>query len=239
MYSFDSRIRYSETDVDSRLTIKSLIDYFQDCSVFHTEKIGGGIKHLQSRGLGWMVAAWQIHIYELPVLGDPVTTSTWPVNFGMTCQREFTMCRPDGSKLAEADSLWFMYDFKQGGPIHLPEDEIAKFDDDVAEGLGLPKTRMSIKAKGEGAKAEPILVGSEFLDSNNHVNNANYINFAYAASEMKGTPSQIDVIYRNPATLGDTIVPVVHAGAEQPEGTVTVELLSEQGDVYSVVRLHA
>ena len=34
MYSFDSRIRYSETDADGRLTPEKLIDYFQDCSTF-------------------------------------------------------------------------------------------------------------------------------------------------------------------------------------------------------------
>ncbi|MCH4053770.1 MAG: thioesterase [Atopobiaceae bacterium] len=237
MYSFEGNIRYSETDVDCRLTVKSLIDYFQDCSVFHCESIGGGIAHLKGRGLGWMVAAWQIHIHELPSLGDHVVASTWPSTFGMTCQRAFTLERPDGTMLAEADSLWFMYDFEAGGPVHLPEDEIRKFDEDIAPGLDLPKTRMSIKAKGEGVKGTPTVVGPELLDSNGHMNNAYYINIAYEAAEMDGTPARIDAIYRNPAMRGDTIVPVVR----DPEGngTKTVELLASNGDAYSVVRLYA
>ena len=238
MYSFDSHVRYSETDIDSRLTIKALLDYFQDCSVFHAEKIGGGTRHLLRRGMGWMVAAWQIHIHELPSLTDPITTSTWPVSFGMTCQREFTMRTPEGKTLAEADSLWFMYDFSQMGPIHLPEDEIAKYEDDIAESLGLPRTRMSIKAKGEGVRCDPIRIVSEYLDSNKHVNNAYYIDFAFQAAETQATPARIDAIYRNPATLGDLVIPVVHAPQGAGPESTTVELLAEDGSTYAVVRLY-
>ena len=36
MYTFDSRIRYSETDEYSSLTVPALIDYFQDCSSFQS-----------------------------------------------------------------------------------------------------------------------------------------------------------------------------------------------------------
>ena len=36
MYEFDSRVRYSETDAQGRMTWLALMDYFQDCSVFHS-----------------------------------------------------------------------------------------------------------------------------------------------------------------------------------------------------------
>ena len=32
MYTFDSRIRYSECDSEGFLTMESLLDYFQDCT---------------------------------------------------------------------------------------------------------------------------------------------------------------------------------------------------------------
>ena len=40
MYTFDSRVRYSEVGVDGNLTIEALIDYFQDCTTFNSEDIG-------------------------------------------------------------------------------------------------------------------------------------------------------------------------------------------------------
>ena len=47
MYSFDSRVRYSEVDDQGKLTFTSMIDYFQDCSSFHSEDVGVGIDYLK------------------------------------------------------------------------------------------------------------------------------------------------------------------------------------------------
>lgn len=39
MYSFKSKIRYSETDSRGRLSLEALLDYFQDCSAFQSEAL--------------------------------------------------------------------------------------------------------------------------------------------------------------------------------------------------------
>ena len=45
MYSFNSRVRYSEVNKDGRLKLVSLLDYFQDCSTFHSEDAGMGTEY--------------------------------------------------------------------------------------------------------------------------------------------------------------------------------------------------
>ena len=47
MYAFDSRIRYSETDSEGYLTLDALLNYFQDCSTFHSEDVGLGIGYMK------------------------------------------------------------------------------------------------------------------------------------------------------------------------------------------------
>ena len=42
MYSFESKVRYSEVGEDTRMTLYSVLNYFQDCSVFHSESVGRG-----------------------------------------------------------------------------------------------------------------------------------------------------------------------------------------------------
>ena len=39
MYTFQSQVRYSELDSDRKLSIASIVDYFQDCSTFHSETL--------------------------------------------------------------------------------------------------------------------------------------------------------------------------------------------------------
>ena len=55
MYSFNSRVRYSEVNKDGRLKLVSLLDYFQDCSTFHSEDAGMGTEYLAGQGLAWVL----------------------------------------------------------------------------------------------------------------------------------------------------------------------------------------
>lgn len=49
MYTFGSRVRYSETDECGRLTLTGIMNYLQDCSTFQSEDIGLGISYLTDR----------------------------------------------------------------------------------------------------------------------------------------------------------------------------------------------
>ena len=51
MYTFGSRIRYSETDEYGKLTLTGIMNYLQDCSTFQSEDIGLGISYLTEHHL--------------------------------------------------------------------------------------------------------------------------------------------------------------------------------------------
>lgn len=44
MYTFDSRVRYSETDENGNLSLESLIDYMQDCTNFQFGRFGSWLR---------------------------------------------------------------------------------------------------------------------------------------------------------------------------------------------------
>lgn len=69
MYTFDSRIRYSETDSQGKLTMASLINYFQDCSTFQSEDLGLGVEKLKEMHLVWVLSSWQIVVERYRPLG--------------------------------------------------------------------------------------------------------------------------------------------------------------------------
>ena len=66
MYAFDSRIRYSETDSEGYLTLDALLNYFQDCSTFHSEDVGLGIGYMKEIGQVWVLSSWQIVVNRYP-----------------------------------------------------------------------------------------------------------------------------------------------------------------------------
>ena len=47
IYSFDGRVRYSETGENGLLTLPGILNYFQDCSTFQSEEVGLGLKVLK------------------------------------------------------------------------------------------------------------------------------------------------------------------------------------------------
>ena len=107
IYQFDSRVRYSEVDENRRITLLSILNYFQDCSSFHSEKIGVGIDYLNKRQCAWVLSSWQIVLGELPVFGQEITVQTWPYSFkGFLGVRNFCSRDEKGEKLAWANTLW-------------------------------------------------------------------------------------------------------------------------------------
>lgn len=235
-YSFGGRVRYSECDGSGRLSTFALVNYFQDCSVFHTEHIGHGVRYLQERGMAWFLSSWNIELGEMPSLGDEIVVRTWCYGIKhLVATRAFELATPAGEVLARADSQWFMFDFASGQPIRVPAEEQEPFMDDLGEKPDMASVGRRIRIEGQGEAREAIVVSRHLLDSNNHMNNAHYIDIAQAAAGMTDI-ARVQVQYRRAATEGDIVLPHVYAC----EGGVDVRLGSDdEGDDYALVRLIA
>ena len=85
MYSFDSRVRYSEVGEDKKLTLNGIINYFQDSSTFQSEELGIGVDVLEDMHRVWVLSSWQIVIERYPELCEKIRISTWPYSFQGFC----------------------------------------------------------------------------------------------------------------------------------------------------------
>ena len=235
MYSFDSTVRYSECAEDGRLSISSLVNYLQDCSTFHSESLGLGFEHMRENHYAWFLSAWQIEIEELPAFNTDITVSTWC--YGMKrliANRNFTICDKGGRQLVRADALWFVFDTERQAPAKIPESQMAYLTGE--ERLDMEPTPRKIAVEGDFTQASPIEVKEHHLDTNRHVNNAQYISMAIDALRSRGQivdARRIFVQYKRMALLGDTIVPRVH----EQDGSWVVDLADEKGDTFAVVKL--
>ena len=76
MYTFDSRVRYSETGEEGLLSLPAIVDYFQDVSTFQSEDLGIGIDFLKEKDLLWVMSAWQVVVHRYPALGEKIRFHT-------------------------------------------------------------------------------------------------------------------------------------------------------------------
>jgi len=227
MFCFESRIRYSECDASRRLSPEALLNYFQDCSTFQSETIGAGFEYLGPKNLVWVLASWQIVIHRLPCLMEEVVIGTLPYDFkGFLGYRNFLMKTKAGELLATANSLWTLLNTETMKPSVPAEEHLSMYQ--VEERLDMEYAGRKIVVGNGGEVRESVVVRKQHLDSNNHVNNGQYINIAGDYLPEGFDIGQIRAEYKKQAHLHDILVPYVVTETDK----VTVSLRDEDGAVY-------
>lgn len=237
MYSFDSRIRYSEVDNKAVLTLESLIDYFQDCSTFQTQDGPAPMEYLVEKGFAWVLNSWQIEIKRLPKLCEHVTIGTIPYMLrGPVGLRNFFMKTDEGEMLAVANSVWTLFDFNKGVPTRVTPEIMAAYP--LEEKLDMEYLdRKIVIPEGVSSNREEIPVRKHHLDTNNHVNNGQYIRMALDCLEEKvKNVSSLRAEYKKQAVLGDILYPVVIKSNIEDNKIYTVSLNDNMGENVCVVQ---
>ncbi len=233
MYAFESRVRYSETDENGRLSVTGIMNYLQDCSTFQSEDIGLGISYLKEQHRAWWLSSWQIVIDRYPVLGEEIVISTWPYDFkGFYGYRNFTICDKQGNYLVRANSVWFFFDTEKGRPVKIKPEDIRGYGA-TQQPLNMEYASRKIAIPEEYEEAEPIIIGKHHIDTNHHVNNAQYVEIAREVLPDGIKVGEIRVEYKKAAVLADVVYPRI----SRTEEGYTVSLCDREGAVHAVIWL--
>ena len=228
MYSFTTRVRYSEVDSELNLSFPAIINYFQDCSIFHSEDLGIGIDFLKKEQRVWLMNSWQIEVLRFPRYGERLHVNTWPYDFkSMFGYRNFTLTDEEGTVLVVANSIWVFADTATGRPVKPDSAYAARYPLDppypmeyAPRKIDLPKVLVPLA---------PIEVNVSHLDSNNHVNNGQYVTMA--SSLLPDTDyTSLRVEYKKSAQLGDTLYPLL----SKTGNFCTVVLADKDGAPYAI-----
>ncbi len=236
MYSFRSRIRYSETDPDAKLSYLGLMNYLQDCSTFQSEDAGVGVRYLKSVNKAWLLTSWNIEIERRPEIGEEIIISTWPYDFrGIYGYRNFSIKDGEGDMLVKADSLWFLYDTAHDMPIRVADEDASPYGP-CEPRLDMEKMSRKIPLPEDMHEAARLSVLRHQIDTNLHVNNAQYIDMVREALPESAAGKEITGIraeYRKAAVLGDEILIMLGVS----ENKYTASLQDPYGTVYANVEL--
>lgn len=235
MYTFDSRVRYSEIDQEGMLKPASLIQYMQDCSCFQSEELGIGWRNLGQEGVAWVITFWQILIEDYPKFYEWIRIGTKPWGFTpLFGMRNFLIEDEQGKALVKANSLWVLMDLKKGRPVRLndairgsyPVEEKLEMDYCKERKINLPESMQSENS---------VMILPHHIDTNCHVNNAAYMEIALEMVRKPIHPKEIRIEYKMQARLGDTIYPRVGF-----DGTFyVISLENEAQKPYAIVALRA
>ena len=171
------QIHSYEVDRQSRLSVVSAVNYFQESAWRNAEFMGFGFKDFSEKNRFWILSRMYIEMYNYPLWGDTVLLETWPKGMeSLFALRDFRIKSEDGNELFGAGtSSWLIID----GTTHrlqrvehicsdmpcYPQNAVAR----RAEKISLAET-MTPRTN--------IVAGYNDVDVNNHVNNVCYMNWA-------------------------------------------------------------
>ena len=233
MYEYTKRIGFSECGTDRRLTITSLIDAFQDCSTFQSEDSGVGFDVLEVKNLVWVINYWELMIDSLPRLCDRVTVGTFPYSF-KSCfgLRNFYMKDDTGEYMVKANSMWTLIDRELARPVKAPDFIHEAYTVEPKLDMTYSSRKVLIPKDDECTVLEkgPIHIQPHHLDSNNHVNNGQYVKLAMSQIDDPKDIASLRIDYRRQAVLDDIIYPVVY----ERDNERFVALYGSDSNPYSV-----
>lgn len=229
-YSFGGRIRFSEIDHTKRITLPGIVNYFQDCSIFQSEELGYGIEYLKEHRRAWVLTSWQVAVMRYPKLGEEIKTSTWATGFkGMLGNRDFSMEDSQGECLACAHSLWVYMDIEKGRPTRPAEEETEAYG--TGEPLELTYAPRRIELPAGMEKLPGFPVRKSHIDTNEHVNNCQYVQMAAEAADEDRRVYGLRAEYKRSAVYGDMIIPEVY----KDEKRTAVKLCDREDKPYAVI----
>lgn len=233
MYTFDARIRYSEADCENKLTPEGLLNYFQDCSTFHSEDLGLGVKYMLERHLVWALNFWQIDVEKYPEIGERVKVGTLPYDFrGFIGFRNFWMDDEQGGRLARANSIWTLLDLETGKPVKPLQEMLSGYK--VSPKIEMEYLPRKIAMPEGGEEKQKFIITRHYLDTNHHVNNGQYVKMALEYVEDEDfVIKRLRAEYKKQGYLNDIFYPVVYRNAD----VYTVSLNDKNGEPYAVIEL--
>jgi medium-chain acyl-[acyl-carrier-protein] hydrolase len=207
VYTRRFRVRYSETGYDGLLKPVQVFQYFQDMASDHAYEMGYSSLHLRIKNLTWVILRYHVKLFGYPKLNQTVFVKTWRhAERNLYDIRSYEIRDEQEQLLTKGQSVWVMIDTVRKKPVRLKNH--------------LPADFMTGSTQGENSYVEiPSLSQPEFeqifsirrrdLDSNGHVNNTVYIEWALETGPESVVlyllPCEIEVNFIGDVGYGDTV----------------------------------
>lgn len=227
-FVYSTTVSYADVGTDHLLSFNGLLRLLQEAACAASDLCGYGIKDIPTKGVHWLLTGWRVELLHRPDWNTPISVETWPRSFeGFASDREF-LVYSQGELVARATSRWYLVNVNTGRIARVtdeirsayPVEDITVFDTPIpTKGNPLPDARETFTT----------VVGRRDLDTNLHVNNLHYLDYALEALPQEvydNLPGTLEIVYRKQILLG---TPISCRYGVTESGRHQVEICSEEG----------
>lgn len=231
MFEIKRELGRSRVGEDSALTLGSLVDFLQDCSIFHVDSLKNQKEYMVKNHIEIYYASRQIDIIRMPMYTENITIQTWIYESKRAYVARNTIIYDENQKACVTSfSIGAFVDTTTGKAVLMPKE----FTSQIPTSPKYPMEyleRKIIFPPMKPVKAEPTPVLKFHLDFNKHVNNAKYLTIAQEYLPSEFAYNRIRVEYKTPAKYKEFVIPEIY----ETQNSVIVDLCSLQEDSYATV----
>lgn len=178
-YSFHTRVSYDDIDDQMSLTLKGVMGLMQEAAILHSDQSGYSVFDTERTRVIWMLVQWHVKLVGKAMWNDLLTVRTWPRTMErLTSSREFEVVDQNGSVVAIGDSTWVLVSADTGRIVRITPEVAGVYHLDVRRVF---EADAPVYSDNHG---EPVYCGAVLrrdLDTNHHVNNRVYLDYARQA----------------------------------------------------------
>ncbi len=237
VYEHIYTIDYIDIDENNCLTTRNFIKYMQEIAGSHSNFVGYGLNDLIKVNMAWIILNWKVKIFNRPKCKDKIIIKTWVNKFDKIYSfREFEVYDESNNLIAIASSKWVLKNHSTKTIVRISPEIVDAYDcvnkcvfeDGLDKKVVIPDSFDSFFE---------YIIQRRDIDTNHHVNNLYYIDFAYEALPDEVFKNylfkNVEVFYKKEIRCKEKIVCCYSFSCGQHIVVIKNEDLSE---IHAVVR---
>ncbi len=225
-------VSYSHISANKTVGAAEILRFCQDGAVSHTAVCGYPLERLISLHRAWLVLSMHVRFAKPIALSKNLCVLTWPFSFSRVLgPRAFRIEDADSKEVyVEATSLWAYTDTETGRPSEIPEEMIQGFSEGEVPALSYIRRAPNYEATEHIADFRVL---KRDLDTNIHMNNVKYLEYAEEALPPETVVSEIEIFYKHQARYGDVLS--LYASKDE-EGNILTHLKNQNGEICTYIK---
>ena len=203
-------VHYHEINPEEQATPLTLLYYLEDSAIAHSESAGFGVAQIKAEGLAWILNRWHLQMNRYPMLGEKVIIETWPSSFERFYgTREFLIRNTNQEIIGRATSLWIFYNIATKRPCRIRSEFGEVYGLDPMRAIDDPFDALQAMGAEDGEGEQEFSVRRSDIDTNGHVNNANYLQWMLEVVPediyQNNHLASLEIQYKKETTYGSSI----------------------------------
>lgn len=176
IYTKEYEIHYYDVDKNLVVGMPRIIDILCDVGTRQSEELGSDIDTLIKNNMAWVFYNYHVKIFRNPVYGEKIKATTQAVGFKkFYALRDYEIRDEEGNVIVEAKAIFLLINLEKRRMMRVPEEQYEIYGaEEISENFSPPKLEKLSCHKYE----EIFKVRYSDIDSNQHVNNTKYIEWA-------------------------------------------------------------